>query len=131
MVVAFKNLLNRDVGGDPLSNSIGVWSFWTTNLDSGIRYYHFQTIENLLMLIPFSFIKMCLIDQSKCNLPYLKVIQYSTVGSFFFSCFIEISQLVLFLGTFQLSDLFYNTCGDFLGGLFFFIVANCKIKLEK
>lgn len=40
---------------------------------------------------------------------------------FLCSFFIEFSQLILRLGTFQLSDLFYNTLGGFLGGLIYWI----------
>lgn len=47
----------------------------------------------------------------------VKCIFQSIKISFLFSLAIEFSQLFLRLGTFQLSDLFYNTLGGLLGGL--------------
>ena len=49
--------------------------------------------------------------------------------SFLFSISIEFLQLFLRLGTFQLSDIVYNTLGGLLGGLIYFIAY--KIKHRK
>lgn len=41
---------------------------------------------------------------------------------------IEIIQLVLFLGTFQISDLVQNTLGGIIGGLLYWTVEKRKQK---
>lgn len=46
--------------------------------------------------------------------------------SIHFSISIEMLQLFLRLGTFQLSDLFYNTVGGALGGLMYY--AGMKVR---
>lgn len=45
-----------------------------------------------------------------------KILWYSGKIAFIFSISIEMLQLLLRLGTFQLSDLFYNTVGGVVGG---------------
>ena len=42
---------------------------------------------------------------------------------------IEMLQLFLRLGTFQLSDLFYNTVGGMIGGLMYYGIAKAKKHL--
>ena len=42
---------------------------------------------------------------------------------------IEMLQLLLRLGTFQLSDLFYNTVGGVLGGLMYYTVMKVRRHL--
>ena len=46
-----------------------------------------------------------------------------------FSISIEMLQLFLRLGTFQLSDLFYNTVGGMIGGLMYYGIAKAKKHL--
>ena len=47
-------------------------------------------------------------------------------ASFSFSCMIEICQLFLRLGTFQLSDIFQNTLGGFIGVTIYIIRQKMK-----
>ena len=47
-------------------------------------------------------------------------------ASFSFSCMIEICQLFLRLGTFQLSDIFQNTLGGFIGATIYIIRQKMK-----
>ena len=44
-----------------------------------------------------------------------KILRYSGKIAFIFSVSIEMLQLLMRLGTFQLSDIFYNTVGGVLG----------------
>lgn len=55
-----------------------------------------------------------------------KVLWKSIRIVFIFSFTIETLQLFLRLGTWQLSDLFYNTLGGAIGGLIYWVV--CIIK---
>ena len=49
-----------------------------------------------------------------------KILWQSGEIAFIFSVNIEMLQLLLRLGTFQLSDIFYNTVGGVVGGLVYF-----------
>ena len=51
--------------------------------------------------------------------------------AFLFSLAIEFLQLFLRLGTFQLSDLFYNTLGGALGGMIYWIGWKIRGKKQK
>ena len=48
-----------------------------------------------------------------------KILWYGGKIAFIFSVSIEMLQLLLRLGTFQLSDTFYNTVGGVFGGLMY------------
>ena len=48
-----------------------------------------------------------------------------------FSISIEMLQLLLRLGTFQLSDIFYNTVGGVLGGLIYYGILDGIVKARK
>ena len=50
-----------------------------------------------------------------------KILWQSGKITFIFSISIEILQLLLRLGTFQLSDIFYNTVGGMIGGLIYIV----------
>ena len=58
-----------------------------------------------------------------------KILWYSGKIAFIFSISIEMLQLFLRLGTFQLSDLFYNTVGGMIGGLMYYGIAKAKKHL--
>ena len=55
-----------------------------------------------------------------------KILWYSGMIAFIFSINIEMLQLFLRLGTFQLSDLFYNTVGGALGGLMYYAAMKAR-----
>lgn len=73
-------------------------------------------VENLVMLIPFTFL---LIRGFGWNRRFSKqsVLAASAGISFAFSLFIETMQIVTRLGTFQFSDLFYNTLSGIAGAV--------------
>lgn len=72
-----------------------------------------QAVENILFFIPFSlFYTLAFFKAEDMNLKSLrKIIKFS----FLLSLFIELTQLILTLGTFQLSDLVYNSLGGIIG----------------
>ena len=51
------------------------------------------------------------------------------ISAFGFSLIIEMLQLLLRLGTFQLSDIFYNTVGGVLGGLLYCVAMKARKHL--
>lgn len=102
---------------DPLSNVFGGWGFWQSEF-----YIYFTNIENICMFIPFSILITLLIQQTKSI--KLNNGQIIKIGfcSFFASVLIEIFQTITRLGTFQFSDIVYNTLGGVLGAIIFIII---------
>ena len=58
-----------------------------------------------------------------------KILWYSGKIAFIFSVSIEMLQLLLRLGTFQLSDIFYNTVGGVVGGLVYYATMKARKRL--
>ena len=120
-LVLFRTLLNRQLWMNPLSDVMGGWSIWTTVNEE--RQLTTECIENIIMMIPFSTMVMWTFNVKE------KIIWKSIKIAFLFSISIEFLQLFLRLGTFQLSDIFYNTLGGFIGGMLYYAVMKVKKKL--
>ena len=58
-----------------------------------------------------------------------KILWQSGKIAFIFSVSIEMLQLLLRLGTFQLSDIFYNTVGGATGGLMYYGIMKIRKHL--
>lgn len=104
----FRTLLNRNLWMNPLSNVMGGWGIWETV--NGERQLTTECIENVILMMPFTGMVMWTFDVDK------SVIVKSTKLGLIFSVSIEMLQLLLRLGTFQVSDIVYNTLGGMLGG---------------
>lgn len=59
----------------------------------------------------------------------MKILCFSGKIAFEFSLMIEILQLLLRLGTFQISDIFYNTVGGVLGGLMYYVMMKVRKRI--
>lgn len=81
-----------------------------------------EAIENLIFFIPYTFFLL-----QGFSIKKLKNILFM---SFFTSLLIEILQFIIKIGTFQLSDLLYNTLGGVIGYIIYRII-NIKNKGEK
>ena len=75
-----------------------------------------ECIENVIMMVPFSAVAMWTFEE-KLEKGWKKKLWQSGKIAVIFSVSIETLQLLLRLGTFQLSDIFYNTVGGVLGGV--------------
>ena len=62
----------------------------------------------------------------KVDKNWKKMLRQSGKIAFVFSIVIEMLQLLLRLGTFQLSDIFYNTVGGVVGGFIYYAVVKIK-----
>lgn len=120
-LILFRTLLNRNLWLNPLSDVMGGWSIWATVNEE--RQLTTECIENIIMMVPFSAMVMWTFYVKE------KIAYKSLKFSFLFSISIEFLQLFLRLGTFQLSDFFYNTLGGFIGGLMYCAVMKVKKKL--
>lgn len=118
VMILFKTLMNRKIWGNPISNVIGVWGIYDVNGQIST-----EVIENLALFIPFSILLLCSFHRQIVgkSVRLFRIIIRITKIVFLFSVIIESLQLFLHLGTFQLSDLFYNTLGGCVGGLMYWI----------
>lgn len=116
-LVLFRTLLNRRIWPNPLSDVIGIWGIYNSRGELTT-----EMIENILLFIPLLFlIFLCFHDNLFHRAPGWRTILWTSLKlSFLCSFGIESTQLILRLGTFQLSDLFDNTLGGVLGGLIYF-----------
>ena len=115
-LILFRTLLNRQLWMNPLSDVMGGWSIWETV--NGEQKLTTECIENVIMMVPFSSVAMWTFGEKIGN-SWKKILCNSGKIAFIFSISIEMLQLLLRLGTFQLSDIFYNTVGGVIGGLMY------------
>ena len=87
-----------------------------------------ECIENVIMMVPFSAVVMWTFEEKIGN-GWKKILWQSGKIAFIFSISIEMLQLLLRLGTFQVSDIFYNTVGGMIGGLMYYVVMRARKRL--
>ena len=122
-LILFRTLLNRQMWMNPLSDVMGGWGIWETV--NGEQKLTTECIENVIMMVPFSAVVMWTFDVEK------GVVWKSTKLGLIFSVSIEMLQLLLRLGTFQVSDIVYNTLGGMLGGLCYIVGKKVHERLSK
>ena len=110
---------------NPLSNVMGSWGLYNENGE-----FTTEAIENFILFIPFTILLLWALGETrwkelgKCRQVLWKAVKIV----FLFSLSIEFTQLFLRLGTFQLSDLAYNTLGGLVGGFTYWVCAKGKNK---
>ena len=122
-MILFRTLLNRNLWMNPLSDIMGGWGIW--KMVNGEEKLTTECIENVIMMIPFTSIVMWTFREKVCK-NWKKILWQSGMISFVFSIVIEMLQLLLRLGTFQLSDIFYNTVGGVVGGFIYYAVMKTR-----
>ena len=125
-LILFRTLLNRKMWMNPLSDVMGGWGIWETV--NGEQKLTTECIENVIMMVPFTSMVIWTF-QEKVGSSWKRILWYSGKIAFIFSISIEMLQLFLRLGTFQLSDLFYNTVGGMIGGLMYYGITKAKKHL--
>lgn len=116
-LILFRTLLNRKMWTNPLSDVMGGWGIW--EIVNGERKLTTECIENVIMMVPFTIMVMWTFQENVGN-DWKNILRQSGKLAFSFSLLIEMLQLLLRLGTFQLSDIFYNTVGGVVGGLAYY-----------
>lgn len=91
----------------------------------------FSVIWNTIVFMPLGLIFYLY----KKNVKGIKIhskacIWMSAISAFATSLFIETTQLIFKIGTFQISDLFYNTLGGLLGALIFVAIRKLRRKIK-
>ena len=125
-LILFRTLLNRNLWMNPLSKVMGGWGIWETV--NGEQKLTTECIENVIMMVPFSAVVMWTFQKRAGN-GWKNIVWQSGRVAFIFSIVIEVLQLLLRLGTFQLSDIFYNTVGGVVGGVCYWGVMRGRKKL--
>lgn len=121
-MILFRTLLNRNMWLNPLSNVMGYWGIH--DADGALTT---ECIENIILFFPFTILFLCAFgDRIFCKAPDSdrKVTMAGAVWAsikitFVFSFIIEFLQLFFMLGTWQVSDLVYNTAGGAFGGFIY------------
>lgn len=111
---------------NPLSNVLDGWGIWKTV--NGEQVLTTEGIENVIMMVPFTGVLMWTFEEKTGN-GWRKILWHSGKTALIFSVSIETLQLLLRLGTFQLSDIFYNTVGGVIGGLMYYGIRKVRKRL--
>lgn len=126
VMILFRTLLNRNMWANPLSNIMGGWWIWEEV--NGEQKLTTECFENLVLMLPFTFLLFWTFEDKIRKLSLGRIIWRGFKIAFIFSFTIEMLQLFLRLGTWQLSDLFYNAVGGGIGGLLYYTYYCLKKK---
>lgn len=110
---------------DPLCNVFGDWIITESKY-----FYNLSPLWNIFLFLPISAVFVFFIRNFKRVEITPKLILNYTLVSFAFSLFIESMQIITRLGTFQISDLVYNTLGGLIGSLLYILTVKI-IRLYK
>lgn len=124
VMILFRTLLNRNMWANPLSDVMGGWWIWEEV--NGEQKLTTECFENLVLMLPFTFLLFWTFGEKIKKVSLWRMIWKGLKIAFIFSFTIEMLQLFLRLGTWQLSDLFYNTVGGGIGGLLYYVVYQVK-----
>ncbi len=127
-MILFRTLLNRNMWMNPLSDIMGGW--WIYDSEGELTT---ECIENVMLMIPFTVLLLWALKtrQTDSCVKLKNIVWQSVKITLIFSVSIEFLQLFLRLGTFQLSDIFYNTLGGFLGGVIYWAAYRLKHRKNR
>lgn len=115
-----RTVFNRSPWGDPLSNVIGNW--WLIQNSTP----NYEMVENILLFIPlYPLLKMSKINKNSNFCHKYRAIEIILIP-LLCSFLIELFQLLFRVGTFQLSDICYNTLGGIFGAFIYYCVYLIK-----
>ena len=124
LMILFRTLINRNLWLNPLSEVLGSWWIYEMDDSTGELVLTTECIENIMLFVPFTFLYLMYKSIKKLiMIQFVDILLFCATRVFCFSLCIEFLQLFLRLGSFQLSDLFYNTFGGILGGMLFYIYS--------
>ena len=127
-MILLRTVLNREIWFDPLGKLFGGWGLYEDG------QFTTESIENFMLFVPFSILLLWtfqkeLLDESE-NIRFGKTVWEATKVVAVFSFLIEFTQLLFHLGTFQISDLVYNTLGGAVGGVIYYL-GYCRKRKNK
>lgn len=117
-LILFRTIFCRQIWGNPIGDVLGNWSL---HFSDGTLST--ELIENIFLFIPFSMLVLWALEDKilKGRKDFLQICYGTIKISFLFSLGIELCQMVLRVGTFQISDLVTNTGGGLIGGIIYWI----------
>lgn len=128
MMILFSTLLNRYIWSNPLSNVLGNWWIWKSV--NGKTVLTTECFENIALMFPFVFMLFWTFgDKILKSVTFGRAVWQGLKTAFIFSFTIEMLQLLLHVGTWQLSDIFYNTLGGIIGGVIYYIYYKIKNRI--
>ena len=121
IMILFRTLINRNMWLNPLSDVMGGWWIWKIDNKTGEQVLTTECFENLALFVPFTVLLFYTYRDKIVgeHITLGRILWKASKIVFLFSFTIEMLQLFLRLGTWQLSDLFYNTLGGFIGGMIY------------
>ena len=120
----------RDID-DPVPNAVESKFVVESAVQCFGRMGHLEDSEwraGVIMMVPFTGVLMWTFEEKTGN-GWRKILWHSGKTALIFSVSIETLQLLLRLGTFQLSDIFYNTVGGVIGGLMYYGIRKVRKRL--
>lgn len=124
MMILMRTLLNRNMWINPLSDVMGGWTLYDSDGELTT-----EAIENVMLMFPFTVLLLwVLMEKLSIRVAAGSILWKGTKCALLLSVAIEFAQLFLRLGTFQISDIFYNTLGGFLGSIVYYIGYRVKHK---
>ena len=122
MLMLMRTLMNRNMWANPVSDVMGGWTLW--NKDGELTT---EAIENVLLMMPYTALLLWAFKERLLErITLSKSLLQGIKCAFFTSITIELLQLFLRLGTFQVSDIFYNFLGGLLGSLIYYLGFKMK-----
>lgn len=117
-LILFRTIFCRQIWGNPIGDVLGNW-----RLHFSDGTLSTELIENIFLFIPFSMLVLWALEDKilKGRKDFLQICYGTIKISFLFSLGIELCQIVLRVGTFQISDLVTNTGGGLIGGIIYWI----------
>lgn len=114
---------------NPLAIFFKGWYLFTKGENGSIRL-DLIAIENTFMLLPFTFMFLETFNDKYLKLSFKKLMLKGFTISLSFTLTIEILQLLLKLGTTQISDIVYNTIGGCFGALLFYLIRHKENTID-
>lgn len=113
---------------NPLSDVLGGWGLY--DKDGKLTT---EAIENLILFILFTALLLWSFRERLLGeeVRLARTLWQSLKITFLFSLSIEFLQLLLRLGTFQFSDLAYNTLSGLIGGLLYWIAHKLENRINR
>ena len=115
VMVVLITLVDRRCWEEPYISIFGNFSLFYK--DWGEWYLNTGTVENILLFVPFTILLLIGKRQNSRRKIWL-----SLMFCVSFSIWIEVCQGLFSKGTFQVSDIFYNSVGGLIGGGIVFLI---------
>lgn len=125
-MILSRTLVNRSLTANPLAEVWGSWGIYRENSSTGELMLTTESIENLMLFAPFIFLLLLVKYTDDKKIDFGLCFKQGLLIGAKLSFAIEFTQLFLRVGSFQLSDLFYNILGAGIGGAAFFLTIKIK-----